>query len=139
MNLIGHGGGRVRARGYQPVSPASLSFRLRNLRPPPARTASHTPIAVTAATSDASTRHHRSFIISTLSRPPHRGGKRESKGMDQEKNSGGARRQQQGRPGMAPPALGTLPCLPARVAGGVCCAGLFRARARFSRGPWGRT
>lgn len=53
----------------EPVSPASLSLRLMNLLPPPASTASHTPMAVTAITSDASARHHRSFIIPPARRP----------------------------------------------------------------------
>jgi hypothetical protein len=55
--------------GCEPVSPASLSFRLMNLLPPPASTASHTPIAVTATSSDASARHHGSFVISLAFAP----------------------------------------------------------------------
>jgi hypothetical protein len=56
--------------GCEPVSPASLSLRLMNLLPPPASTASHTPIAVTATSSDASARHHGSFVISLSLCPP---------------------------------------------------------------------
>jgi hypothetical protein len=101
-----------------PVSPASLSLRLMNLLPPPASTASHTPIAVTATTSDASTCHQRSFII--YLDPPRqsvewRGRSRIIRGAEPRTAT------QQQAPRQAATSGEARNC----CAGGACCAGLF--------------
>lgn len=118
--------GKSRAASYPigdeqsaPVSPASLSLRLMNLLPPPASTASHTPIAVTATTSDASICH---FIISA-GRPPTSPsvggvertrelleGQERAKNSNQQQHQSTTTRQQRVRGGAKPGTAGAWAC-----------------------------